>query len=377
MLLLRLFLLLNLVALSHAQELKVGIVLPFSGPSGAEFSSMIAGVERGIRLQASPVLRNVSLIMRDDAGSASLAVEHVRQLVHQEDVHVIICCTDEQTALAVEPVVRELQVLTLSLAGSAGLATDGMLKSLQPDLLAGLRAVTLGARRHVGDLSLLTPEGEWGEEVEWAFRAGALEAGLPVMRVVRFAAGARPLTPEALLAATSQAEAIVVWADLQDSREAVRSLRARGWEGPVVLDYWQAAALADSSGLGELEFAVPPAMAAGSAYADSANAQQVSAWRVASGAVLSGAETSLEGALLYDALQLATAAFEQALVYGASLTLSSQQVRSAIHDGLVGSGTNALAAGTYRYSADSWSLALPSGMVYSTGRGGRFLPLSP
>lgn len=373
----RLFVLLFIALLgaAGAQELRLGVVLPLTGQQGSEFEQVLTGVTRSINLHSSQALRNVELITRDDGGSPARAAQLVRELVTGEDVHVIICCTDSQTAAAVQPLADELQVLTLSLAGTGGLPADGMLQTLEPGLLSSMRAVGLGASRHEGDLALMTTEGDWGDEVEEAFRAGAIEAGLPVMRIVRFRSGATPLTPEALLAATSQAEAIVVWANEADSREAVRSLRARGWTGPIILDYLQAANLAQGSGMGALEFAVPPALITGGLPASSANQQAVSNWRIAAGAVLSGADTSLQGALLYDALQLSLSAYEQALVYGANLSLSSAQIRSALHDGLVGTGTSALAAGTYRYTSTSASLAQPQGLVFASGRNGRFSSL--
>lgn len=368
-------LLMTLLAAAGAQELRVGVILPMTGQHAGEFEQLLTGVRRSINLQSSPALRNVELMARDDGGSPARAATLLRELVVNDDVHVIVCCTDEQTAAAVRPVADELQVLTLSLAGTHDLPANGMMQTLEPGLLASMRAVGLGARRHEGDLALLTTEGDRGDDVAEAFRAGALEAGLPVMRIVRFRSGSSPLTPEALLAATSQAEAIVVWANESDSREAVRSLRARGWTGPIILDYLQAAALASTAGLGELEFAVPPALITGGLPASSFNQPAVTAWRVASGAALIGGDATLAGALLYDALQLAIASYEQALVYGASLSLNSAQIRSALHDGLVGSGTSALAAGSYRYTSTSASLAQPAGLVFASGRNGRFASL--
>ena len=369
-------LLLMLLMTAGAQELRIGVILPFTSKSGNEWRQVITGVERSINLHASPVMRNVRIITADDGGSPARAVSLARQLVRDNDVHVLICCSDPATTAALQPVADELQVLTLSLSGAPDLPGSSQLKSLQPSVLSSMRALALGARRHEGDLTLMVSEGPEAEEIEAAFRAGALEAGMPVMRVVTFRSGSRPLTPEALLAATSQAEAIVVWANEADSREAVRSLRARGWTGPVLLDYGQAASLARETGTGPLEFVVPPAAVTGGLPGGSGNQTAVSAWRVASGAALLGTQTTVEGALLWDALQLAQRAFEQALVYGASLQLSDAQVRSALYDGLVGSGTNELAAGTYRYSPSSAYLSQPAGLVPAAGTGGRFSALT-
>lgn len=375
--LLLLLLFMTATATSFAQELRIGVIMPLGGPDGTSFEAVVSGTSRSIRSFQSPSMRNAQLLLRDDGGNPVRAAAHARELVIDEEVHVLVCCRDLATLQAVQPVAEELQVLTLALAGSQNLPAGGHVLSLQPDLLSALRAATLGARRHAGDVSLMTSTGDWGDQAEEAFRAGALEAGLPVMRVVRFEPGAAPLTPEALLAATSQAEAILVWAGLQDSREAVRSLRARGWTGPVLVDYWQAEALAVDSSLGALEYVVPPAAVTGSLPAAAAgNQTALSSFRVSAGLALSGAGTgSVTAALLSDALQLALRAYEQALVYGAQLSLTPAQARSAVHDGLVGAGTVPLAAGTYRYLATSASLAQPDGQIPVSGRNGRFTAL--
>lgn len=357
-----------------AEGLKIGLVLPFSSPEGAALQQLLSGLQRTIRLQPSPALRDLTFIERDDRGSPERSAALARELIADEGVHALICCLGSRSAEAVAPVAVEHGVLTLSLAGSSSLAPDTVLLSLEPDVLTGMRALTLAAAAHQGDVSLLTTNDSAGKEAEEAFRAGALEAGTPVMRVVQFRPGSRPLTPEALLAAASGAEAIIVWAEETDTQEALRALAARGWDGPVLIRHEWAAAAGRPPGAMTPETVVPPALFTGSPSIPAANQAAVAAWRATGAAGLTGTERSLPGALLNDAVRLVLAAFEQAYVYSSSLDLSTQQLRSALYDGLAGAGTQPLAAGTYRLSGRSWSLALPEGLIPASAGSGRFLP---
>lgn len=365
-----------LAGFASAADLKIGIVLPFSSPESAALEQLLTGLKRSIRLQASPALQGFEFIERDDRGSPQRSAELARELLTEEGVHALICCLDSRTADAVMPVALGERVLTLSLAGSSSLRADTVMLSLEPDVLASMRALTLAAARHLGDVSLLTTADAAGEEAEEAFRNGALEAGTPVMRVVQFRPGSRPLTPEALLAATSGAEAIIIWAGEDDTKEAVRSLAARGWDGPVLVPHRQAGTSRTAGPL-TLETVAPPALLTGATSAPATNQAAVSAWRSAEagGLSLPGSGRSLEGALLNDAVRLVLAAFEQAFVYSSGLDLTTTQLRSALYDGLAGAGTLPLAAGTYRLSSRSWSLALPEGLIPAGAGSGRFLPL--
>src|SRR5690625_1104467 len=179
-------LLLMLLMTAGAQELRIGVILPFTSKSGNEWRQVITGVERSINLHASPVMRNVRIITADDGGSPARAVSLARQLVRDNDVHVLICCSDPATTAALQPVAGELQVLTLSLSRAPDLPGSSQLKSVQPIVLSSLRAQGLGACSHEGELTLMVCVGPEAEEIEAACRAGALEASMPVMRVVTF-----------------------------------------------------------------------------------------------------------------------------------------------------------------------------------------------
>src|SRR5699024_7989584 len=52
-----------------AEGLRIGVVLPFSSPEGAALQQLLTGLQRTIRLQASPALRDLTFIERDDRGS--------------------------------------------------------------------------------------------------------------------------------------------------------------------------------------------------------------------------------------------------------------------------------------------------------------------
>lgn len=360
-----------------AQDLTVGVILPFSTAEGAAFEQVLSGMQRNVRLHSSPALGDLTVLERDDRGSPERAAELALELLTEQDVHALVCCRDSRTAAAVAEAVAAEHVPVLSLAGAGSLEAGSTVLALEADVLGSMRALTSAARQHDGGISLLTTDDATGEAAEQAFRDGALEAGLPVLRVVQFRAGASPLTPEALLAATSQAAVIVVWADEADTQEAVRALAARGWDGPVLVRHEWAASLTTRAGPLQLGTVVPPALLSGTTSAPEANRPALTAWRSAAGAVLSGERAGLGSARLYDALSLLLAAHEQAFVYSAGRELNTGQLRSALYDGLAGAGTIPSAAGTYRLSPRSWSLALPEGLLPATVRGGRFIPGAP
>lgn len=357
-----------------AQELRIGVVVSRTGSAaagGAEQQAAVDGVARRILLNPAAALRNVTLIVRDDGNDPARALAAVTELVEQEAVHAIVCCTSPEAASRIAAYVDTQRVLTISPAAVP--SGQRMLLTLQPTELTRFRALGLAARSLGGGLGLLTVDGPQGDDYEAAFRAGALEAGVPVTRVVQFSLGSRPLTPEALLVATSAPAAVVLWAGVTDTRSALDALDARGWAGPVILPYPEAAALAQDFGVGELHFVVPPVMVTGSLPDGYANQPEVSSYRVAASPGLQGgSSTGLAGALVYDALNLLLAAHEQALAYGVS-PASTEHYRQALFDGLVSSGSRPLAAGTYRFDGVNPSLALPSGLVPAVGRGGRFM----
>mgnify|MGYP001226700211 CR=1 FL=1 len=365
-------LIVTLLAPAAAQELRIGVVIP---QASAEAQAATEAFVRRLTLSPSPALRGIEVLVRRTAAGAEAAMTAAVELVTEQGVHALVCCTEESASAAVVQLAETEQVLVMSPRGRADDAEAPRLAvTLSPSQLSVFRAIAIGASHQGGGIGMLVPDGPTGDAAEEALRAGALEAGIAVTRVEQFAAGTSPLTPEALLVATSLPSSVVVWANGYDSRNAVDALRARGFDGPVWLRYPEAAGLADGFPVGQLQFVVPPVLLATGGGADPRNHAAVSSYRAAASGGLVGGGTGLEGALVHDALSLVLAAFEQALAYGVS-PQNTAQFRQAVADGLLSAGTVPLAAGTYRFDGERGALAQPAGLIPASGRGGRFVNL--
>ncbi len=361
-----------LLAPAAAQELRIGVVIP---QASTQAQAAADAFTRRLSLSTSPALRGVEVLVRHTAGGAQAAMTAAIELVSEQGVHALVCCTEEAASAAVAQLAESEQVLVISPRGRPDEAEAPRLAvTLTPSELSVFRAITLAASQDGSAIGMLIADGPDGEAAEEALRAGALEAGIAVTRVEQFAAGTAPLTPEALLVATSLPSSVVVWANEADSENAVHALRARGFDGPVWLRYPEAAGLADGFPVGQLQFVVPPVLLATGAGTDPRNHAAVSSYRAAAGGGLAGGGTGLEGALVHDALSLVLAAFEQALAYGVS-PQNTAQFRQAVADGLISAGSVPLAAGTYRFDGERSALAQPSGLVAASGRGSRFVNL--
>jgi branched-chain amino acid transport system substrate-binding protein len=359
-----------------AQGLRIGVVASQTGAAAAAGAQQLAAVrsfERQLRSSISPEFRAVSFVIRDDASDARRALQLAQELVTDEEVHALICCTTGAAAAQVAPFAEAQRVLTISPAQPARLLpVQQMLLVLPADTLTQMRAAALDVRRFGQRVALLTLDSAFGTEAAEALNAGALEAGLHLTRSEVFPTGRRPLTPEALLVAASQPDAVVVWAPGADGTAAVKALRERGYTGPVYLDYTQLDSIRSAPPSGELRFMVPPAAVTGPFDPDDANYAALAEYRRNSGSTLLHSDASVDGALMFDAVQLILKAFEQALAYQVD-PAATKQFRQALWDGLIGSGRADLAAGSYRFDGRNPQISIASGLSGVTLQAGRLV----
>jgi branched-chain amino acid transport system substrate-binding protein len=374
------------VVTAAGQELRIGVIVSQTGAAAADGKDQLAAVrslERRLRSSPSADFRAIRFLIHDDRSDAATALALARELLAENRVHALVCCTLAEAASAVAPLVEQERVLTLSPvvpaaapAAPAGQHQQPMLLVLPPDELTQLRAMTLDARQLGQRIALLTSADPAGAETAVSFRAAALEAGLHVTRVVQFPPGQRPVTPEGLLVAASQPSAVVVWLSGRDAEAAVDALRARGYTGPVYLGGEQLSVLRSAARSGDLRSVVPPARVSGNLAAGAANGTALAQYRRESGATLLQPDASYPGALMFDALELILSAFEQALTYQVS-PAATLQFRQALWDGLIGAGRVDLAAGSYRFNGQKAELAIADGLVGVALRGGRLVRQQP
>ena len=320
------------------------------------------------------------VMLRDDAGDPRRAESLAAELVG-EGVLALVCCTSSAASERVALYAERVGVPLLSLDGVAtGAGTWALAMRADPrTLLTSMAVDATDAGRF--SLALMTPANAFGDAAAAAFERALADTGRNLAVEVRYDPGARVLTPEALLAATRQPGAIVVWGGSDDTALALDGLRRRGWFGQT---YVRAEALAPTAwsrlaigGLasastangrdpwGGVSSVLAPVSVAESLPLEHPN-------RGAALAALARIEAAVgpmsplrraELAVLDDALQLLHRAFEQVAALGMGAGLDDARVRQAVLDAVLSAPAQPLAAGTYQARTGDARLARWQGLV--------------
>jgi len=358
---------------SSLPAVRVGVLLP--SERGGEIDSYLAvrAAERsllpGLRgMQIEPVYAEGGTTRADTSAG-------LRQLI-AEGVHAVICCQTGESALAAQEFAGQLPILSLA-APPALDAQDSELLLMQPDELSTGRALALAASA-VGQAAALLTVADHGEDARTAgARAGSIEAGIPLVEAVAYEPGASALTPEALLAAASGANVILLWTDPEDTLRALRALDARGYEESVVLPFASVPQTRGGprlTGLNDVMVLAPPIALANELPPAHPNRRALDRFMEALRDSYRGYPATLDGAVAFDALGVITDAAQYALAYGVPPS-STASFRLALRDSLNSSARYEGAAGTYGNRAGRGFTALPEGLVPSIVQGGRLVPL--
>lgn len=319
------------------------------------------------------------VLLRDDGGDPRRAEALATELV-AEGALALVCCTtvaaSERVALLAERV--GVPLLALDGATAAGTWTYAMRADARTQLTA--MAVDAGDAGRFS-LALMAPDNAFGDAAAAAFERAMADTARTVAVEVRYDAGARVLTPEALLAATRQPGAIVIWGGSDDTALALDGLRRRGWFGQTYVRPEALAATAWSRlAIGGLAAASTPSgsdpwggvssVLAPVSMAESLPLEHPN--RAAALASLGRIEAAVgavpplrraELAVVDDALQLLHHAFEQVAALGLGAGLDAARVRQAVLDAVASASAKPLAAGTYQARAGDVRLARWQGLV--------------
>ncbi len=355
-------------------EVLVGVIASRTGEArvaGASQSLAATGWHDAARAAGGVFGVHVAVRALDDAGSPARAADLARELA-ADGAWAVVCCTTSAATAAVADVAEEQGLLHLALAdpapGSFGVAEVGYwsfgLWPTETDALSAIVADALTSGRHTA--ALFTTDDELGDSAKETLDALLGYAGMRLVHAERFGAGADELRPEALLVATSQPGAVVVWASGPDTATAVRALRARGYEGIV---YARSVLFAPGGQrppgavFDGVRFALPPAFAADDlpeVYACGAAVASV-AERTSQ---LYGGVTDLPAAAgVVDALDLLAASVEQLFMLQLPLESPLAVLRQALRDAAVGLGPRCGASGVVDLQEGRRSAVVPGSLV--------------
>jgi len=96
---------------SSDKPLKIGVLLPYTGPFGLYGKPMEAALRARLALDDNEVDgRKVELVFEDEATDPATAVSKANKLVDQDQVSVIVCCATGAATLAVGPILAERKI---------------------------------------------------------------------------------------------------------------------------------------------------------------------------------------------------------------------------------------------------------------------------
>jgi branched-chain amino acid transport system substrate-binding protein len=96
---------------SSDKPLKIGVLLPYTGPFGLYGKPMEAALRARLAEDDNEVDgRKVELVFEDEATDPATAVSKANKLVDQDQVSVIVCCATGAATLAVGPILAERKI---------------------------------------------------------------------------------------------------------------------------------------------------------------------------------------------------------------------------------------------------------------------------
>lgn len=376
-----LILILLLVGTSaSAQAIRIGVVVDRTGAgASAAMEAVLAAFQTRARTSGGVFGVPFEVIVRDDRGDPARTRAEVEQLIAQEGVHAVVCCSGSATARVAASLAQASGTLVLT-AGMIERAPAGWAFTLEPAERTELRAIVSHAYAEgKRALALMTLSNAFGDLATQILEEELGAAGLELVATERYRPDASVLTPEALWVATRQPGAVVVWGLSADSGVAIDALRRRGYGGPI---YARSDAIAaagpgiDAGLLGGVRFAVAPISVDDGPLAGDPTFEAAASLTDFVLALYGIRDVPADAARMYDGLDLLRAAAEQAAVYGVSPE-SVSAYRVALRDAAIALPPFAGAGGSYDLDERTNQAALPAGLVLVEVRAGRRVAVVP
>ncbi len=327
------FTFLLMASLASAQY-KIGVIVSQSGPASVIGQQQAKVIQT---FQAS----GIEIILRDDASSPQGTLEQAKDLIENQGVLALVCCTLSANLSAIAEYVNTQSIITLSPSDLP--TTTDWIFSTKPTLERLLQSVILQLsaknQQSIGVMALDSTKASIENALSLLLSPGGMRLGV----LQTYSPEATVLTPEALWVATRLPETVLVWGLAQDSALAYKALRERGYEREIVLN----PALLGNGGINLLEiegasFILSPVQVASSL--PNTHPSYLNSFRFASAMAL----VTPDAAYVYDAISIIKAALEQVYTYGIPSDDISA-LRYALRDALIGLTPYAGVAAVYDY----------------------------
>jgi branched-chain amino acid transport system substrate-binding protein len=331
---------------------KIGVILSQTGQA-----SQVGGMQaRALdvlkaQLRQSVFGKNIELVIRDDASLPANTLREAQNLVEEENVLALVCCSLEAQSKAISDYVQAQNILTIAMSTleSSNSPSNDWLFTVKPDTQRYVQSIILQlSNKGQQSLGVMTLENGYGDTVQNALNLLITPGGMQLSVMQRYRPDVSVLTPEALWVATRQPSSVLVWGLEQDTTLAYTALRKRGYENNIILNPALLDGVTVPALYNDAVFPVPAVMVP-TLPETQPNYLESFRFVTAMSTNYGPGRVGFQGAYAYDAVMLVQGALEQALTFGIP-TDDTASLRYALRDALIGMPSYKGAAAVYDYS---------------------------
>ncbi len=223
-------------AVQAAEPVRVGVVISETGPG----ASLGIPEGRSIRLLPRDIGGTpVEWIVLDDGSDTTRAVSNMRKLVTESRVDAVIGSTVTPASLAMVEVAAELRVPMISLAGSSAIVSPvddrrrWVFKTAQNDALMATAVADHMAANGVKSLALVSVSDSYGDGWLGIMRPLLEARGIRVAADERYARTDTSVTGQVLKVTTARPDAVFIISAGTPAALPAKTLRERGFRGPM------------------------------------------------------------------------------------------------------------------------------------------------
>ncbi|CAB3733159.1 hypothetical protein LMG24238_05920 [Paraburkholderia sediminicola] len=235
--------LLTAFASSQAQEkpnYKIGVVTATTGSASviaAPANNAIALYEEQLAAQKNLPF-TVQFIKYDDASDPTKSVNAVRKLIQDDKVDIVVCCTTTPSSLAIDKVVEDAKVTSISMSAGAAVVEPVsekryMFKTPITDRLMINYTLDEMKRKGIRTIAFMGLDDAYGEGGWVEFKQLAEKKGIKIVADERFSRADTNFAPQALRVLRANPDAVYFHAIPPSAALAHEALKRVGYKGPI------------------------------------------------------------------------------------------------------------------------------------------------
>jgi len=226
---------LGIGAAAHAADIKVGVILPLSGPVAAQGLSTVEGIKAGAQYQNSVNGHQLKIIQLDDASNPSMTTRNARKLVSQDNVDVLIGTSSVPGAMALATVSREektplVSFTPIELKDDAAAWAVTTTQSGDTMVSAVVDEMKRNGVKTVGYIGFADA---WGDVAYAALQKHAKEAGIEVVANERYARADNSVAAQVLKVMAAKPDAVLGGGAGTPGALPYIGLHERGYKGAI------------------------------------------------------------------------------------------------------------------------------------------------